>query len=283
MRKRFALFSKVCNTPAFHFSYAFCTQAAAALGDQIKRDFDPGKGKGWSSLDMNVPVATFSQSPPLVEFPWPDRGTWAFGGDPTVPHHVSLNDISEELLAMLGESQFAKLVAFGEAMTDSIGQMLPEEERFRMKKKGVSLGLDFAEIRVEDGMSTTPGGKVHIDWERGESMVLVIPLQGNSPTIYPEAGFRPSTDGHAGYLITGLGRWNTFHSPTDEQRNGWVTLNEYGTPIDVPEGMVRYRDERAKTAYPDMYHDYPGLFPTVHRGGTGARKVLILNFSHMKR
>jgi hypothetical protein len=281
MERKFALFSKVCNTPAFRSSYASCTQAAAALGEQIKRDFDPGTGKGWSVLDMNLPVATFSQSPPLVEFPWPDRGTWAFGGDQTVPHHISLNDTSEDLLAMLGGSQFAKLVAFGEAMTDSIAQMLPEEERFRMKKRGVFLGLDFAEIRVEDGMSTTPGGKVHIDWERGESMVLVIPLQGNSPKIYPEAGLRPSTIGHVGYLITGLGRWDTFHSPTDAQRNGWVTLNEYGNPIDVPEGLVRYRDELAKNVYPDMYPEFPGLFPTVHRGGTGARKVLILNFSHM--
>jgi len=152
-----------------------------------------------------------------------------------------------------------------------------------MEKQGVTLGLDFAEIRVEDGMSTTPGGRIHLDWERGESMVLVIPLQGSSPTIYPESGLRPSIGGHVGYLITGLGRWNTFHSPTDDQRNGWVTLNEYGSPIDVPEGMVRYRDERAKIAYPDMYPDFPGLFPTVHRGGTGARKVLILNLSHMKR
>ena len=150
-----------------------------------------------------------------------------------------------------------------------------------MRKNGVKLGLDFGEIRVENGSAATPGGKVHIDWERGESMVLVVPLQGNHPRIYPDFGFQPFHDGQVGYLLTGLGRWITFHAPSQSQRRGWVTLNEYGNPIDVPEGLVRYRDERAKNVYPDMYPEFPGLFPTVHRGGTGARKVLILNFSHI--
>lgn len=160
--------------------------------------------------------------------------------------------------------------------------MLPAAERDQMKRQGKNLALDFAEIRVEDGSVGTPGGRVHIDWERGEAMVLVIPLVGNRPTVYPEKldAVRAGEGGVIGYLLTGMSRWETFHSPSDSERARWVSLKEYEDPVAVPAGMIRYRNERAARTYEDMHPEYPGVIPTVHRGGTGARKVLILNFSH---
>ena len=77
--------------------------------------------------------------------------------------HVSLTETPPLLRQILGPDNFTELVAFGEAMTDSFNAMLPADERHRMACQGRKLGLDFAEIRVEDGTGTTPGGRVHID------------------------------------------------------------------------------------------------------------------------
>ena len=115
-------------------------------------------------------------------------------------------------------------------------------------------------------------------------MVLVVLLEGNHPTIYhgKNEANRGGAEGKViGYLLTGMARWETFHAPSDSERNRWVTVAEYGYPVKVPAAMVRYRDERAANADVDLYPGYPGVMPTIHRGGTGQRKVLILNFSHM--
>ena len=142
---------------------------------------------------------------------------------------------------MLGEGAFSELVAFGEALSDTIGESLPTEEKRRMVANGARLKLDLAEIRCEDGEKPTPGERVHVDWEAREGIVLVVPLVGEPPTIFPPSIKAPTARGQ-GYVITGMGRWETFHSPTDAERATWVTINEYGSDIRVPEGMIRYRD-----------------------------------------
>jgi hypothetical protein len=51
-------------------------------------------------------------------------------------------------------------------------------------------------------------------------------------------------------------------------------------PVIVPEGMHAYWRTRGETVPADMRPDFPGLLPTIHRAGTGARTILVLNFHY---
>jgi hypothetical protein len=270
------LFSVVRESAEYSAFYAEFKLKSAFLAEDFARDLDPRVGKGSSVVDMRGVLPKF-----LVpgEISWPSHASYTFGGDADVPHRVPFEPSSEALRSLLGEGAFSNLVAFGDALTDTIGESLPSEEKRRMRANRVRLTLDLAEIRCEDGTKPTPGERVHIDWEPREGMVLVVPLVGQPPTIFPPCSKAPPAWGH-GYFITGMGRWETFHSPTEAERRNWVTINEYGDDVRVPKGLIKYRDERAQAVYSDLRPDWPGVIPTVHRAGTGRRIVLILNLTY---
>ena len=266
--RKYHEFHQECGKSRYRKAYLQCRKQVFMVKAQLAKHLDPNTGTGFGVLNLTKVVPKFLHPQHLPKFPWPEKGTWAFAGDPTFGHHVSLSETPTLLRKIVGPENFTELVAFGEAVTDTFNEILPAEELRRMLSRNVRLGLDFGEIRVEDGSGTTPGGRVHIDWERGEAMVLVIPLEGNHPTIFPQriVEHQTQTAGVKGYLLTGKARWETFHNPSAEQRQQWVTIEEYGYPVSVPRGMVRYRDELAACGFEDMHLGYPGVIPTVHRG-----------------
>lgn len=244
---------------------------------------DPEQGNGVVTLDLTEVIPAFLHEDGGSWLRPLGIGTWAFDGDLDVPHYVSIPDTSNELGSKLGADKLAQLRGFGKATTEYIRRNLPAEERARMGTAGVEFILDLAELRISDGSTANTGHNVHVDLYPREGMVMVIPITGSHTTIYyPPVEVLAAPGRIMATLLTAYERWTWFHGfdPTDEgQPDSWVIMAGDHRVI-VPEGMHAYWQTRGETVPADMRPDVPGLLPTIHRAGTEARTILVLNFHY---
>lgn len=244
---------------------------------------DPKQGNGVVTLDLTEAIPPFLHEDGGSWLRPLGAGTWAFDGDPEVPHYVSIPDTSNELGSKLGADKLAQLQGFGKATTEYIRRSLPAEERARMDAAGVEFILDLAELRISDGSTANTGHNVHLDLYPREGMVMVIPITGSHTTIYYPPVEAPVAAGRiVATLLTAYERWTRFHGfdPTDEGQPGSRVIMAGDHRVIVPEGMHAYWQTRGETVPADMRPDVPGLLPTIHRAGTGARTILVLNFHY---
>ena len=114
-------------------------------------------------------------------------------------------------------------------------------------------------------------------------MVMVIPIIGSHTTIYYPPVEAPAASGRiVATLLTAYERWTRFHGfdPTAEGQRGSRVIMAGAHRVVVPEGMHAYLQTRGEMVPADMWPDVPGLLPTIHRAGTGARTILVLNFHY---
>ena len=244
---------------------------------------DPKRGKGVVTFDLTEAIPAFLHEDGGSWLRPLGAGTWAFGGDPDVPHYVSIPDTSKELGTKLGADKLAQLQGFGKATTEYIRGNLPSEERARMDAAGVEFILDLAELRISDGSTANTGHNVHLDLYPREGMVMVIPIIGSHTTIYYPPVEAPAASGRiVATLLTAYERWTRFHGfdPTAEGQRGSRVIMAGAHRVVVPEGMHAYLQTRGEMVPADMWPDVPGLLPTIHRAGTGARTILVLNFHY---
>lgn len=260
-------------------------QLAALPSDALAR-LDPQRGTGYLPLDVTAAFPEFLVDGGHAAFPWPARGTWAFDGDPNVPHYVDYNQTGRALAGIVGEPNVAELRAFAQEMTRYLNAQLPPEERRRLAARGLQLTLDLAEMRVSDGAVSNTGQNVHIDWFPREGMVMVIPLYGNRTTIYHPGqanAAAPAPDRITANLISAYGRWTNFHAfdENGEPRPGQTRQVRVGEDRQtVPLGMLPYLRSRGTELPDDVFPGEPGMLPTIHRAGSGGRMVMVLNFSY---
>lgn len=244
---------------------------------------DPKQGNGVVTFDLTEAIPPFLHEDGGSWLRPLGTGTWAFDGDPDVPHYVSIPVTSNELGTKLGADKLAQLQGFGKATTEYIRGNLPAEERARMDAAGVEFILDLAELRISDGSTANTGHNVHLDLYPREGMVMVIPIIGSHTTIYYPPVDAPAASGRiVATLLTAYERWTRFHGfdPTDEGQPGSRVIMAGDHRVVVPEGMHAYWQTRGEMVPADMGPDVPGLLPTIHRAGTGARTILVLNFHY---
>jgi hypothetical protein len=246
---------------------------------------DPARGNGFVTFDVTESVPAFLREAGGAALRPLGTGTWAFDGDPEVPHYVNMVVTMDELNGKFGEDRVIQLQAFSRAMMATIRANLPVEELARLEAAGVELVLDLAELRISDGSAENTGHNVHVDLYPREGMVLVIPITGNRTTIYHphvEGRAPPPGDRIVATLLTAYERWTRFHGfdPTngDRPNTRWMKAGE--DLVAVPEGMQEYLQTRGGTVPDDLHPEFPGVLPTVHRAGEGARTVLVPNFHY---
>ena len=260
-------------------------RAKARLDTLPKEPFgqlDPGSGTGHIRLDLTEALPVFLKDGEHRKLGLPARGAWALDGDPTVEHYIDLAT-SDDLARVIGEDRFLELQAFGTALGKVVEENLPAEERCRMADADLRLVLDLAELRIADGTTPGTGHPVHIDWYPREGMVMIIPIVGNQTIIFPDSNGGPSPAGRVvGTLLTAFGRWQAFHGfdPTGLPESAIRQVKVGQTRQAVPTGMLKFLRTRAAEVPMDLNPDKPGVLPTVHRAGTGARTVIVLNFAY---
>ena len=239
---------------------------------------DPAEGTGYLKFDVTDALPAFLQPENLNKLPWPEKGTFVFGGDRTVPHYVDIDKAQKEFEAWAGKENVARLGGFGEAMLRFVYDELPQVERNIMRQRQVGLTIDLAEVRVCE----STGCSVHIDWYPREGMVMIIPLDGN-PTQFFHPNFVQRHDQVAkrveASLISAYGRWANFHEVGWEGKPS-PGFRDNGQGVNVPYSVAQYLGTRAKDIPPAFYPNVPGVLPTVHKAGEGPRKVIVLNFSY---
>jgi hypothetical protein len=263
-------------------------QVTARLNDLPHERFhglDPLRGTGFVTLDLTESIPGFLHQHGGVCLRPLATGTWAFDGDHEVPHYRSIEKTSRQLIERLGWDRLLQLRGFAKATTDYINRCLPIEEQARMAAAQVELRLDLAELRISDGSTANTGHFVHVDWYPREGMVLVIPITGSHTTIYhPLVDLTPVPGRIIGNLLTAYERWTRFHgfdSTNESQSNSRVIVAGDDRVI-VPEGIFDYLRSRGEKVPADLRPDFPGVLPTIHRAGTGARTVVVLNFHYAR-
>jgi hypothetical protein len=239
---------------------------------------DPQHGTGYVSLDLRAALPRFLLHE-LPKFKFPENGVWAFDGDPSVEHYIDFAQSSTELSSIVGDQHVEQLKVFSAAVLRGFTENLPVEEQRRLHEKRKRLVLDLAELRISDGTKTI-GSNVHIDWYPREGMVLIIPLAGSRTKIFaphsPMVGLCPGE----GVLITAFERWANFHSFDATAIGNNVQVNVGKENRVVPRGMLGYLKSRGRLVSDDMQPHWPGVLPTVHQAGKGARTNLVLNFAY---